>query len=860
MIVVRQWMTNYFKPTVAFRKVAVLLCLVTLASCNPTEITSSGQRANSSYGGEMVNHAYIYRESPAILGGKGYGPDVNMKNFVDGSMPEFITDKTLLKGDCTVDLLGNIVTFSDCLHTFASKSASQQLLARKSDGTWIFPTNSSEFYQVNGHYHVQRGVNTFYEKLKFTYDNLYSNPSFIGSTKSTPYYLPQTNLFWFQANTPTNDNYFRNSFLSTYTLCNFELNAQFNPAGPDLCFGKWSAHSSFFFVQDPSVVYHELGHALIAIMMNFRNGVPGALATDFHPLRSNLGSYGYTEAGSIGEGVADYYSFVMTKRTHFGEWALGKSLGATRPMSEDDALHIQGVDTTSEGRLSYPQYILYDPNQPNTPIEDVHYAGQIISHYLVALTKSLQNQCASINPVDKHEVSTSYVMMLLAETFSEMGDLKSIGFDTKIGSARDPSSYIYRLNNLDETSSFMWAHVINPPTYRKFAQIMAKNISKYISSTLCQEFDQNESEKLLDDYGLLLFKTYNDNNTSTKNAGIRLKENNNFNFTDDFTTVALAPLPINEGNRRKTVLVSKQQLSMAVPSTEKDIASYYIIDNQASISGILENLLFKGYPMNPSTGVAGIEYNNSNIRISPGEIVAIIPNLQNSSNSTMAGVQLLATDWDHVNITDTTGLNGNFDPCVVDEVTTTAQGAEAAATCTTTMNTFKRHLKTAGVFAQEAAAPICLVQLEEGDVTRWVSQNEFRKKQGLSLQDKDCLGFAGTAYTEDFTFNPHECLVRALPGANSAFYSKIDAQKSYMETIRTGNPDHIFGAGNAILFEVNKWIPPGTKFRCRMRAKFSNCSDCFSSPTDSSNDDYIDAEYNGAKPFKIINLEFNVND
>jgi hypothetical protein len=242
--------------------------------------------------------------------------------------------------------------------------------------------------------------------------------------------------------------------------------------------------------------------------------------------------------------------------------------------------------------------------------------------------------------------------------------------------------------------------------------------------------------------------------------------------------------------------------------------------------------------------------------------VALIPNLKNNSNSTVAGVQLLANDWDHVHITDTLGINGNFKPCKVDEVTTAAQGAETGLSCNNTLDTYRRHVKQAtGLFrTDEVVAPVCLVQLEEGDATKWVSQNEFRKKQGLSLQDKDCLGFGGTAATEDFTFNPHECLVRILPGANEAFFSKIDPQKTYSETMRAGNPNHIFGPGTAIVMEINKWIPPGTKFRCRMRARFTNCSDCYNDPNDSTADDYIDREYNGAKPFKVINIEFDVND
>jgi len=384
-----------------------------------------------------------------------------------------------------------------------------------------------------------------------------------------------------------------------------------------------------------------------------------------------------------------------------------------------------------------------------------------------------------------------------------------------------------------------------------------------MSNGICAGFDKDESEKLLDDYGLLLFQSYNNIEKSTKHNKVYFDAGA---VRDDTTTYVSSS--INLPNRRKSVIISKELLSLAVPNETKDVASYYIIDNKDSVDGILKNLLFKGIPVNLSTNVADISYNNDNIKVSPGEIVAIIPNLYNASNSTMAGVSLLANDWDHVHITDTAGVNGNFKPCVVDDVTTPAQGAEANLTCAPTHPTFaqyNRHIikNVGGVqrFATEAVAPACLVQIEDGEVTRWVSQNEFRKKQGMDLEDKDCLGKSkNVAGVQDFTFNPHECLVRALPGANKAFYSKIDAQKSYIETMRAGNPDHVFGVGNAIMFEVNKWVPPGTKFRCRLRANFSNCSNCFNETSDPVNGDYIDAEYNGHKPYKIINLEFDVND
>jgi hypothetical protein len=225
----------------------------------------------------------------------------------------------------------------------------------------------------------------------------------------------------------------------------------------------------------------------------------------------------------------------------------------------------------------------------------------------------------------------------------------------------------------------------------------------------------------------------------------------------------------------------------------------------------------------------------------------------------MAGVQLLSTDWDHVHVTDTT--TGNFKPCVLDTVTTTDQGGEAGQTCTTTEPNYRRLVQgNLNTFPASAVAPVCMVQMEEGDSTRWVSQNEFRKKQGLSLLDKDCLSYTSSSSSDqDFTFNPHECLVRFLPNANSSFFSKIGPQKTYYETAIKDSSSGRFNMGNVMLMEINKWVPPGTKFRCRLRARFSNCSDCFNDGSN-ADDDFIDAEFNGSKPFKIINFEFDVND
>jgi hypothetical protein len=320
---------------------------------------------------------------------------------------------------------------------------------------------------------------------------------------------------------------------------------------------------------------------------------------------------------------------------------------------------------------------------------------------------------------------------------------------------------------------------------------------------------------------------------------------------------------VSEDNRRKSVLVSKQLIELAAPTTDKPArSSYYLIDGASEMTEFLQGLLYKGYAVPLSTRVASTAYNNKNLKISPGEIVAIIPNLLNKSNSTIAGVQLLATDWDHVEVVDQE--TGNFKPCVVDSVTTVDQGATTGNTCDTTDTTYRRLIKDTTVsparFPASAAAPVCLVQMEDSSGTRWASQNEFRKKQGLALQDQDCLGYSSsTAVDSDFTLNPHECLARFLPGANDAFFSKIEPQKTYAETLYPDLTNVTFNSGNTLMMEVNKWVPPGTKFRCRLRARFSNCSDC-SSDTTAPYDDFLDYEYNGAKPFQVINFEFEVND
>lgn len=861
MKVVRQRMTNILlknERTLWFSLLFIPL-LGMLTSCKPTELTAKNARSSIiSNDGSFDGKAFIYRDSPYILGGPGYGPaNADMAQFVD-PRAELITTNTRLTSNCEMIFYGFPTTLSDCVHSLEKATATTVPLARNSDRTYIFTPNSPEFYQVNTLYHVDRAKETFLSKLSYAYEQAQLLVPY-GEPRSIPYYLMNSKLFWFKAMSSTDRRIFNSDFLTTYSQCELDGNSSFSPAGPTLCFGNMKAFPGFYFVQDPSIIYHEFGHAMVSILMNMRNGTNSA---SYHPFRSNLGSFGYTEAGALNEGIADYFSYIMNKRERVGEYGLGRTYNQARPVSENDSLHtIPSIEESSIGRLSYPQFLLYDPNNPEDLSEAVHYAGQIVSHYMVALTKSLKSSCGLKTEKDGgHDKATSIVLLVLSETLAELGDLNAKGIDNYYS----PLSGTSFFTNLDSTNSYLWTQFNNPITYRRFFQVFSKNINKYISynnpssprAGLCPSFDQNKSERLLDDYGLLLFKTYNDNGSSTKSASIK--------YSNVVTGMVhpVNPTPVFESNRRKSILISKELIKLAERTdTFPNRASFYIVDNSTDMEGILKELLFKGFTVPISTNVAGVEYNNNNIKISPGEIIAVIPNLLNNSNSTMAGAQVLATDWDHVHIPTENLSTGNFKPCVVDTVTTVDQGAEPGQTCTTTDTNFTKLIKnpSTGLFPASAAAPVCMVLSEEGESSRWVSQNEYRKKQGLSLLDKDCLGYTTTSTTDaDFSFNPHECLVRFLPGANSASFSKIDAQKTYYESVLKETQGS-FNMGNAMIMEVNKWIPPGTKFRCRMRARFSNCSDCYTDGTN-QNDDFIDSEYNGHKPFKVINFDFEVND
>lgn len=855
-----------------------------------------------------TNQAYVYLDNPSILD----GAFVYHADFEGKVSPQLITTNSLLQSTClftqyypdslsSTDLISySAETDSNCMSTLQDMSTSTQMI-QSTNQSWVFSLDSDEFYQVNTYYHINTMTQRFLESLSFAHKYVHlQSPRTI--PPATKYNLRDTGTYWL-----TRDGVNQN--LKSYAYCYNEMNAYYSPSEDLLCFGYYAEEDDddddtdeeiyFRMVQDPTIIYHELGHAFVKIMMNQRNVTSGTdpdtydAVFDSHPYQSDLGELYYDEAGAINEAIADWFSYYMNNRTSLGEFALtsithysGSAYGNYRPLSEDEDAHAAGISTEEGERLSYPAYLHYDPAEPTTAIEDIHYASAIASHYFVALTKELENSCTfTTDDEDEiHEIAGDYMVMLLSETMAEIGDLTAKGSDFFSSFATLNSSYrnVY-FTNLNEDQSFLWTQHVNPPNYRRFFRILGKNIFHYISSDLCPEFTIDESEKLLDDYGLLLFRSYEDRgvgyNTDTYSDEIYASYFGNSLFSDRTFLPYAVNTEVNEDNRRYSVLIDKDYIEL-----DEDTIGY-VVDGQTDITNILATLTYQGANVQTSEGLAGTEYNNNHTDISPGEIVALSLNLRNTSNSTMGGVQFLGNDWDHMKLSNqtntfvsrtinkqalkngdiTTGL-ANFKPCTFDGFPSTSAGGEKDTTTTSGSCGHANNTNLGLILADtdsdgnilprydlDAPQPICFVQYSDDDETLWVNQDYFRQVS-MNLEDSQCLNNPSMSGNN---FNPNECLIRTLPGANQANLGMIEAQSTWAETLSNGGGSLQFTAGQMILIEVNKNVPAGTTFNCRFRTRFTNCSDCWE---DENGDPYPDYMYTGHEPFKLINFQFTVLD
>ena len=836
-----------------------IIALASLSSCgNFTQADKGSARGSSSL--SIPGGALIYEANPVVLTGNLNLTVIDYDGILTSAA---ITDNIFLTKRCTYVENGSpISTLNNCFEVRNDRGVSNSELIQRNGEGWLFQTGSDEFYQVNTYYHVNRVQEIFTEALEFTRDTVHLGQLNANLPAATPY-SPGTNRnFWLYSDVDPN------ATLQVYSRCFIEqLNAFFDPSRNEVCLG-WNPtqNPNLRMAQDPSIIYHEMGHVFVKIMMNIRNQYLDGAFLERTPFESDLGSLSYDEAGSLNEGIADFFSYMVNGRDSLFEWAAGDQ---ARPISESSHLHEGRIPTS----LRYPEFLHYAADEPTNAIEDVHNSGQIVSHYLYALQESFKNQCSSLSSMtedQRHAFASKMSIMLLTETLGEIGDMTARGSDflsPTTSFAINPFTNLTDLffTNLNAEEAFLWTQQVEPPNFRRFFKIFGKNIKTYISDYLCPQFTLDESERLMDDYGLLLFKHYETegrgiNQNSLPNPLINYFTVSNFgsgtsiNGVNRFANNNQA-VQVNEGNRINSVLISKTLIDL--PTDDRAIAS--VADSRTNIQAFLNQLTFEGNPVNLSEGLAGPEFNNGNVRISPGEVVAVALNLVNNSNSIMGGVQILGNDWDHmqlrdpneryVNRNDNLSNHGTeiakWEPCQIDGWPLDTAGGvvyspqtdyafQTAGTCDYPTRTNKVFDEASLALATpqpqyepDAPQPICMVQLSDDDETRWVSQDEFR--ENININDSECLNNSQTGGGVSLDFNPNECLIRVLPGANQATYGKIDPGLTWIETMIATTTDNRadLGANSFVLMEINKWIPPGTRFNCRFRAKFSNCQDCY---------------------------------
>lgn len=793
---------------------ALLLFSFLLNGCNPVGMQSGGgsTKKNTTTGLSPSSLEYGYgfalpTDPISMTNNTNITENENFNRYIPRN-GYFITSNSLLTETCTITDNITTSTISNC---FSVSNTQTSTPTTPKNGKWPYTYGTKEFLDVHTFYHLKKAVTHYNSSIGFgVYQSRFlSNPSSLPNTVGND--VISNKSHWDAVKT-----------LQVYSNCSdVGANSVYSPSTNEICMGYDPASPNLKAVLDPAMIYHELGHALVKNMLNLRNRMSTATT-----LSSDMGiPGGASEAFGINEGLSDYFSYINNQLTHFSKWYAGM-FTASRPMVEDDPQHSNLLSLTSEGRLSYPEFVNYDSNASTynykhcyinsenvlTCPEDEHMSGQIVSHYLVALTKDLMTTCFF-----NHENATKYITYLLAETLAEVGDLKGYG--------KNSTATFDSFSNLmsgSESNAYDWSHIVNPVNFRRFFQTFGRNLIKVMTdSTVCSSYTQNQSEKLLDDYGLLLFKTYNDNGNDDTLGRIPA------------SSVTLTQ--VSNANRVKSVLVSKSQIGL--PPTNSGLSEAYVIDTQSSVLSQLQSMTYQGnvVQLSPLTP-ADLRYNNGNAKISPGEVVGLALNLYNSSNSTIGGAQVLANDWDHAEQS-----SGKLKACrFTDGWPIESEGAAASTAETTSCSTQTTN--------NSETAPVCYVQVRNTNETKWVSQKEYKTLNS----DFPCLDDS----------NSSNCLLRVIPSRSYANYSKIDPLKTWGQSMVAGisGAQPIFKSGNLLFFEVNKWIPPGTSFNCRFRVRFSNCSDCYHDPDATDNDDYRDYEYSGYKPFKIINFKFQVVD
>ena len=767
-------------------------------SCLPSSNTKIRSRvnANATVGSANVaiGQGRVLKDNPIILSN-------NFSLSIDSDLNRLLGSAVAITNNPFLQSQPNCFGLATCFEVRNSRESVSAL--QTTDGKWSFRASSDEFLQVNTFYHINKIFEQFYENLNLNLDSAYDELTMLHSYDTA---IPKT-LRQIDGTFKLNA-----QMLLAFANCDVEDNAYYDQATESLCFGYTGAKKGLQWAHDSTIIYHETGHFIQKLQLNLRNN---------KIIKAQMSNNLNNEAGAIGEGLSDFYSYYANGRTHWGEGAAGH-LNGSRPMSEDDNIHAPGISKDDDGRLSYPQYLTYDPNYPTEPIEDIHMSGMIISHYLVALTQDLELKCSMTNLLARE-----HVMTIINESLAELGDLSTEGTEQygKVGKI-----------NMNPISSYLWFTTINPITYRSFTQTIAKNILNTLGNPSLNRcngsvYSKDNIETLLDSYGLLLFKTYNEH------------RNHVGKLISPLGPAIFKNTPVTNSNRKKSLLIKKSNLILD-PTT--GASSAYVIDNREQIAAGISQLQTAGIIGTLSTQTpSDLGFNNNNSKVSPGEVVAIAINLYNNSNSTMGGIDILANDWDHA---DSTNLNR---PCQFgpDLWPLESEGGSKSNECknigtTTGVDSINGAASTTGDFV-----PVCFVQYNDSTSTTWISQSEFKSK--VAVSSNLCLD----------KNNDQDCFIRAIKGADKAHYSKLNPKSTWGQTManpKTGSA-YSLDWGNVILFEVSKNVPPGTVVNCRIRARFTNCEDCFHDET-RANNDFLDEEYNGNKPYKIIHLQIPITD
>lgn len=802
-------------------------------SARTSGATSSGAFNNSVDSIKDPNYGRIMEDNPIIVKGKNFSPSGNLNEIIDNST-YFITDQYTLTNPCrlyTNPSEENFVSATqsqfECYRVFKERE-NTPIFSPGNSRKWAFDANSSNFLQVHTMGHMNFAMDNYF-RLVHNLDQ--KNFQFFDFNDSSMPILAGFPVYWkYPGQDVINNADLLNVFSEGLGTDGTPLidNAKYDPSNFSLVFGRDLIHPKLKYAQDPSVIYHEAGHAITDLLINIRNNTQGGT-------RSALNTRFYEEGGALSEGIADYYSYVLNNREQFAEWAFGRDVGYDRPLSEASNSHrVTSIFPGIGGELSYPEYLNYDAANPNERLEDIHYAGQIITHFMVALTKDFQAKCHGQYNKRTLDSAQMTVLTIMGESLAELGDLTARGRDSSAAYGSNFEDREFRVN-LNPDFAIDWQRMVNPINYRRFTQMMANKIYTYVldkesgnSTFYCPlgNYQKDDLESLLDRYGLLLFDTYNTDGNSNLRSIANISGSTPLGHND-------TPVKINLANRIKTELINKENLILNPNSGEP---SAFVFDGRSNMTAILDALNVTPRDLIP----AQLDYNNGNGQVSPGEFLGILPNIYNNSNSTMGGIQILGNDWDHFKDgKPCNNLGDNFPfPSEGAADLSVGEGTPGACNYVTRQN---------GVDAGEDVHPVCFLQTDNNGALIWASQEVLAEKIGLDTSQ--CLD----------PNDPSSCFIETVKGFEHSWMSRIDPNKSYAESLLNSEGKNQFLQSNLIFMQVNPNTPPGTKFNCRFRARFTNCQDCWHD-NDFDGDDFLDFEFSGSKPFKIINLQFRVID